>query len=84
LIILLTVRVSILCIFTGSDEGGRQWNAGADDDELVQLGLNQYLVDEGTERDQVTLWEALQQQPDADLQRCASRFAFSHFLLQFD
>jgi hypothetical protein len=38
-----------------------------DDDEIVQYAIEQYLMEAGTETDQVTLWEALKaQQPDMD------------------
>ena len=38
-----------------------------DDDDVVQYAIEQYLMEEGTETDQVTLWEALKaQQPDMD------------------
>lgn len=46
------------------DDGRRLWN---EDDELAQLAIQQYLLEDGS--DQVTLWEALKTQPDADLQR---------------
>ncbi len=36
-----------------------------DDDEIVQYAIEQYLMEAGTETDQVTLWEVLKaQQPD--------------------
>ncbi|XP_054155484.1 ankyrin repeat domain-containing protein 13D-like [Oppia nitens] len=48
----------------GSDEM-RQINM--DDDDVVQYAIEQYLMEEGTETDEVTLWEALRaQQPDID------------------
>lgn len=56
----------------------RQMNL--DDDDIVQYAIDQYLMDEGTEADQVTVWEALKnQQPDMDqdLQRF---FRFENFL----
>jgi hypothetical protein len=38
-----------------------------DDDEIVQYAIEQYLMEAGTETDQVTLWEVLKaQQPDMD------------------
>lgn len=52
-----------LTFFSG-DDGRRLWN---EDDELAQLAIQQYLLEDGS--DQVTLWEALKSQPDADLQR---------------
>lgn len=53
-------------LFTaGSDESRQLWSG--DDDEAMQLAIQQYFVDDDSE--QVTLWEALRQQPDADLQR---------------
>jgi septin 4 len=55
------------------DTAHRQWtNVGRDDDELVQLAIQQCLLEDGSQADQVTLWEALRSQegnPDADLQR---------------
>ena len=65
----------------------RQMNL--DDDDIVQYAIDQYLMDEGTGADQVTVWEALKnQQPDMDqdLQRFLglNTFSFSKisFLLQ--
>ena len=51
-----------------------------DDDDIVHYAIEQYLMEEGTETDQVTLWEALKaQQPDIDqdLQR------FVPFIIRF-
>ncbi len=42
-------------------------SSNMDDDEIVQYAIEQYLMEAGTETDQVTLWEALKaQQPDMD------------------
>jgi len=53
----------------------RQWSID-DEDELLQMAIQQYLVEEGSGSDQVTLWEALKQ-PDADLQRFVPGFGTS-------
>ena len=56
----------------------RQMNM--DDDDIVQYAIEQYLMEEGTETDQVTLWEALKaQQPDMD--QDLQRFAWILLLL---
>ncbi|RWS25383.1 ankyrin repeat domain-containing protein 13D-like protein [Leptotrombidium deliense] len=51
--------------FLGNDEL-RQWNY-EEEDELMQMAMRQYMLPENSE-DQVTLWEALRNQPEADLQ----------------
>lgn len=56
----------IMFVSLGQD-AGRDWVA--QDDEMMQLALDQYLLDDREAADQVTLWEALQTQQDPELQR---------------
>ena len=53
----------------------RQMNMS--DDDIVQYAIEQYLMEEGTETDEVTLWEALRaQQPDID--QDLQRYVYRH------